>query len=256
MKYLVLLVALSSFYLLSLTPAFAVSYNSSYVPTISCSNCNSGTCSCAATCSSGTLDIFTSSACNYIPSKETTFSGTFSISLASTKYAEIFCDDGGISSCTTISYFPSSSTTTTTSQSGYIPPCQALGRICTSISHCCSGLVCQNGMCVTQTTTTTSLAPIACPYICCSNDARYLDKGCGDGTACINHVCENTLTPTSTISESPQYPQISFSLVASVLVAILIIVALIYYVFGIVMNERSSKKILEKMKKERSTPSK
>lgn len=258
MKYFVLLAVLCSLYLFSLTPNFAVNYNSSYVPTISCSNCNSGTCSCTATCGFGTLDVFTSSTCNYVPSKETIFSETFSISLSSTEYAKVFCDDGSISSCTTISYSPTSSTTT--SQSGSPAICQVLGRICNSISHCCGGLVCQDGMCVTQTktstTTTTSLSSVVCPYPCCANDARYFDKDCGDGTACIDHVCENTLTTTSTVSESPQYPQITLSLIVSVLVAILILVALIYYVFGIVMAERSSKRIYAKMKKERSTPSK
>lgn len=199
-----------------------------------CTNCDSGTCACSINnCNSGTLDFYNNSACFSVPYNEKIFSsGGFSFSISNQTYLRVFCDDGNTTPCTVANYY-----TSVTISGG--PSCKQVNRVCSDYSPCCSGLTCKNNICVQTTTTTTSSTTTttatqnACPYECCSNEQNYLDKPCGDGTACYSHTCVNTLTETSTTTPSPQ---ISYSIYASVFVAILLLVFLIYFVYVSVLR--------------------
>lgn len=217
---------------------------------ITCSNCDSGTCSCSVNnCQSGTIDFYNSSNCNAVPYNEQNFGGgSFSFSITNATYLRAYCDDGNQTPCSVANYYAPVTITTTAPSS-----CQAQNRVCTDSSPCCSGLTWQNNICIpttTTTTTTTTSTQTECPYECCSNEQNYFDKPCGDGTACYSHICVNTLTTTTTTAS----PQISYSLYASSFVAILLLVFLIYFVFGRVLGHAGASGITSKVKKERTVP--
>jgi hypothetical protein len=223
---------------------------------IYCSNCDSGTCSCFVNnCQSGTIDFYNSSSCNAIPYYEQNFGGgSFSFSLTNTTYLKAYCDDGNQTPCSVANYYAPVTITTAAPSS-----CKAQNKVCTDNSPCCSGLTCQNNICIptntttsTTSTTTTTSTQSECPYECCSNEQNYFDKPCGDGTACYSHICANTLITTTTTTSAS--PQISYSLFASSFVAILLLVFLIYFVFGRVLGSASARGITSKVKKERTVP--
>lgn len=242
---------------LSLITGFFTFLVNSNTSTISCSNCNTGTCSCTASgCDTGYVDYYSSSNCYYVPYKEGTFSnGGFSIPISGTLYLKIYCDNGGLSSCQTLTYTGVQTTTTAAAQQSGGPSCLLEGRVCPIHTPCCAGLSCQNGLCTkitTTTTTTAEISKIVCPYECCINEPNYYDKYCGEDTACMNHVCENTLTETAA---APEGPKIDFSLVASAIVSIGLIIFLIYFVFARVIGRRAARTFSEKTTKERTIPS-
>jgi hypothetical protein len=202
--------------------------------TISCYNCNTGTCSCSISCSSGYINFYSVSNCNFLPYKENIFSNEiFSFPISNTIYLKVLCDNGNTSSCTTINY---SAPPTSVTQSGgnYVPPsCQVENRVCTTITPCCLGLTCQNNICIRTTTTTitttiaittttTALAK-SCPYECCFNENNYLNKYCDSGKICINHSCQSSTTT--------QGIQINYLFVVGAFVAIIILIILIYFLF-------------------------
>jgi len=203
--------------------SFSVNETNTTVPnaTISCSNCNSGTCSCSvSSCVNGTLDIYYISNCSMIPFKELVFNygNLITFSLNKTIYTKILCDNEIASNCTEIDYSPVKATTTTT----------------TSI--------------ITNTSTTTTTAiKSSCPYECCINVANYFNKDCDYGKICTNNVCLSTSTTTTSLAP-PQY-QISFSLIASVFISIFLLVFLIFYVFGYIIGKSSARTVLSKAKK-------
>lgn len=211
-------------------------------PSISCTTCTEGKCSCSVSqCESGTLDFFYTSNCSSLPYREKFFSygNLVTFPLNASTYVKILCDDSTVSLCTAINYY----TTTTKTFS-----CQSSGQFCSSLFPCCTDFVCQNNACVSSNPNKSQ-----CPYQCCSDDQNYLDKFCGSGTACFNHLCENILTPTTTTTAAPK---IKLSAFAATFIALALLLILAYYVLGYFIGRGSARAISWKVKKERTVPKK
>lgn len=206
-------------------------------PTISCSGCSTGICTCSVSqCTNGTLYFYHNSDCSDVPYKQFDFiSGNMiTFDMSNTVFTKIVCYNGAVSNCIGISnsLFVTTTTTTTT----------------TTITTATT---------TTTTTTTTSLATTpalsVCPYDCCSSEPSYFDKDCAYGEICTNNVCLSVSTTTT--SSSPQY-KISFSLIASSFISILLLLFLLYFVFGRVIGKAAARTVVSKTKKERTIPSK
>jgi len=103
-------------------------------------------------CSSGVLDIYSTSACAGLPAYEHTFSGSMYIwrpTTAVTYYARALCDDG------------------------------VKKTACTAVT-------------VRSGTTTTTLAKEKCEFQCCEGEKDYEDKLCPEGKECVNRKCIST----------------------------------------------------------------
>jgi len=159
---------------------------SQQTPSITCSNCNSGTCSCSFSCTSGTLDYFSESTCKTLPTKEKVFfNGSLPVSVSGTTYLKIFCDDSSASVCTTVN----PSINTCSCPSGYTQQ----GNVCTPNCYL------NNPRCMIpsfvlncqSSTTTSSILP-------CCNDCVP-----GEGRVCPAYQvfpCQHCTTSTTTSS--------------------------------------------------------
>ncbi len=96
-----------TFLLVNLTFLFLLSSISYAVP-VPCDSCLLSSCQCTITdCSSGTLDVYSTSDCTLIPTYSFKFTGgavTWSPSSTGSHYLKVLCDDGSISDCTRLNF--------------------------------------------------------------------------------------------------------------------------------------------------------
>ena len=93
--------------------------------TVSCSNCNINSCQCSVSdCSTGVLRIYESSSCTGIHTQSRPFNSssvTWDPQNTGTNYFRAFCDNGVLSSCSSVSV----STSSVASSSPSSMPCSA-----------------------------------------------------------------------------------------------------------------------------------
>jgi len=199
-------------------------------PTMSCTGCGSGNCVCSISCNSGTLDYFSSSACNAVPILERTFTGgSSSFQITSTAYVKAYCDTGVSTSCSTLTYAPTQTSTTSTSTSSTTTTTQP------ATTFSCTG--CNTGNCVCTTSCSTGSLNYFSTSACSSVPTKqktftggslsltvtqptYVQIYCDDGSlgSCttLTNSQSATTTTTSTTSTTtttlaPQIPVISCS---------------------------------------------